>query len=269
MDALEHWAPALLEKRRWHLVPTIDAPSLPAQALIYKNQGIPPPRMKVVVGGVDSGGKSRLLSALIKVAEDRVNGTTSVPPENTIYEIETNSKDPRYAKRFEFWEDSKNAQDRGALNFGHLRIMKSLVDIALICFPLDAMAQVSDLGHSLEERISARIDDMIAGMEIADRCCKPRKNPAVFLVGCRSDLLGGDAVDPSRKKNVLCHRIIKQLVAESGVHGYFECSAITGTGVGELLDAIVDATLHPPKKRLQLPKDLSIAGKRTRHCIIL
>ena len=26
------------------------------------------------------------------------------------------------------------------------------------------------------------------------------------------------------------------LVAESRVHGYFECSAITGVGVGELLD---------------------------------
>ncbi|PKX88652.1 GTPase domain-containing protein [Aspergillus novofumigatus IBT 16806] len=234
-----------------------------------QNQDIPPQRMKVVVGGVDCGGKSRLLSALIRLVEDRVNGTTSVPFENTIYQIETISNDPRYAKNFEFWEDSKNAQDRGAVNCAHLSIMKGLVDIALICFPLDTMAQDSPL----EEVISDRINDMIAGMEIADRCCKPRKNPAIFLVGCRSDLLDGDAVDPSRRKNALWHQIIMQLVAESGVHGYFECSATTGAGVGELLDAMVDATLHPPKKRLQLPRHLSIAGgrtrRRTRHCTIL
>lgn len=136
--------------------------------------------MKVVVGGVDCGGKSRLLSTLVKLAENRVNGTTSVPLENTIYQIETNSKDPRYAKRFEFWEDSKNAQDRGALNCAHLSIMKGLVDIALIFFPLDMMVQDSPL----EGGISNRINDMIADMEIADRCCKPRKNAAVFLVGC-------------------------------------------------------------------------------------
>ncbi|GFF83588.1 hypothetical protein IFM47457_06187 [Aspergillus lentulus] len=234
-----------------------------------QNQGIAPRRMKVVVGGVDCGGKSRLLSALVKLAEDRVNGTTSVPLGNTIYQIETNSKDRRYAKRFEFWEDSKNSQDRGEINCAHLSIMKGLVDIALICSPLDIMAK----GSPLEEGISDRINDTIAGMEIADRCCKPQKNPAVFLVGCRSDLLHGDAVDPYRMENALWHQIIMQLVAESGVHGYFECSATTGVGVGDLLDAMVDATLHPPKKRLELSKHLSIAGgrtrRRTRHCIIL
>jgi hypothetical protein len=225
--------------------------------------------MKVVVGGVDCGGKSRLLSALIKLAEDRVNGTTSVPLENTIYHIETNSMDPRYAKSFEFWEDSKNAQDRGAVNCAHLSIMKGLVDVALICFPLDIMAQDSPP----EEGISNRIYDMIAGMEIADRCCKRRENPAVFLVGCRSDLLDGAAVNPYRRENALWHQIIMHLVTKSGIHGYFECSAVTGVGVGELLDAMVDATLHPPEERLELPKHLSIAGgrtrRRTRHCIIL
>jgi GTPase SAR1 family protein len=221
--------------------------------------------MKVVVGGVDCGGKSRLLSVLIKLIEGRVNGTTSVTHENAIYTIETNTDDPTYAKKIELWEDSKNAEDRGLVPWVYRRIMKACVDVALICFPLDILAQDLDLGESLEMRIS----DMIACMEIVDRQCKSRRNPTVFLVGCRSDLLGPDAADPSRRKNALWHQYITQLVPEWGLHGYFECSASTGTGVGELLDAMMEATLRPPKRRIKLPKHMSIAGRRTRHCIIL
>ncbi|KAH8697838.1 hypothetical protein BGW36DRAFT_379554 [Talaromyces proteolyticus] len=66
------------------------------------------PRMKVVIAGPDGAGKSCLLSFLKKTMEDRFNSVMSVMVEAPLMlRMETRSKESKYAKVFEFWEDSK------------------------------------------------------------------------------------------------------------------------------------------------------------------
>lgn len=169
-------------------------------------------------------GKSTLITALLKYAVDTSSG--GVPNEilpssiMNITELQRGTDNDR--SKISFWEYS----------YIHERIGPIIYDkasILLYCFSLDFMGSVEDHLEALQWKLEG-----LCSPDFPREISMP-----IFMIGCRSD---------SQDPETTAGRARAKLYAQSiDLDGYFECSAVTGEGVPELLDAILGIVLSPDK----------------------
>jgi hypothetical protein len=140
-----------------------------------------------------------------------------------------------------FWEYSENGYNR-------LRpIIYPMADLVLFCIPMDHIDEYT-------------FEILLSKVEGARYCTEEfpskeyRKRARLYVIGCRSDL-----VQPGSSSTSMLLQEASEFIGEHEMHGYSECSAVTGEGIPGVLHLILQAIFSPP---------LPLRRKRRRRCPI-
>lgn len=202
--------------------------------------------IKVTVDGLEGVGKSLLIAALLKEAVDTSYGgipSEILPPSiSNITELQRGVEGDTSV--ISFWENSYTYQRLSPIVYNN-------ADVLLFCFSLDFMGSVEDHLEVLQWKLEG----------LCSRDFPREIRMPIFMVGCRSDFQDPDiAATRSRAK---------RYAQSIDMDGYFECSAVTGEGIPELLDAILSIALsfekYTPRRRLW-PKE---KAWKNRRCVVL
>ncbi|KFY24997.1 hypothetical protein V493_04897 [Pseudogymnoascus sp. VKM F-4281 (FW-2241)] len=201
---------------------------------------------KITIGGLEGVGKSSLITALLKQAVDTSSGgaPNEILPPSIMNIIELRRGTVGDHSTISFWEYS----------YIHGQIEPIIYDnasILLYCFSLDFMGNVDDhlkvLRWKLEELCSPDFPFEI--------------NIPIFMVGCKNDSQNPDTTVGRERA--------KRFAQSIDLDGYFECSAMTGEGVTELLEAVLSTVFSAEKctpRRQLWPKKK--AGEMNRYIML-
>lgn len=143
-----------------------------------------------------------------------------------------------------FWEYSYIHERIGPIIYDNASIL-------VYCFSLDFMGNVENHLEVLQWKLGA-----LCSPDFPCEISMP-----IFMVGCKSDTQDPDTIAGRART--------KRYAQSIDMDGYFECSAVTGEGVPELLDAVLSIVFftekYTPRRRL---RQKSTQGKNHR-CVML
>ncbi|KFY53444.1 hypothetical protein V496_07599 [Pseudogymnoascus sp. VKM F-4515 (FW-2607)] len=201
-----------------------NGPTPPTGVSLPSSKPEPSRYKKITFNGIEGVGKSSLITALIKQAVDTSSG--GVPNEilpSTITNItELRRGTDGDQTTISFWEYSY-------VNERIAPIVYDRANILLYCFSLDFMGDVENHLEVLRWKLG--------GLCSPDFPCEI--SMPIFMVGCKSD-----SQDP---KTIAGREGAKWYAKSLYLDGYFECSAVTGEGVPELLDAVMNIVVSTEK----------------------
>lgn len=204
-------------------------------------------RHKVTVDGMSACGKTRLITALAEYATTHYHGTVK-PPEpldghpSVITALDIQNPESLSIVFFEYTYESRLVP----LAYPHTKLV-------LFSFPLDYLF---DTGVQYD--VEDKLDYLIS------KKSPKSKGVPLILVGCRNDLRKQqEHANPSKGVSERAE-YLKQYAKKSRLAGYFECSAESGEGIPELLQAVINILLFGFKESSS--KNRQVGSSR---CIVL